>query len=519
MIAWALGATDETDRSQQAMKILQMVRSSIRDAAYDKEGRRILTHTSDRWFQLGGVAFNEVIPLLVPWNSMPERLIFKSYIELVTGIDIRSQSVRRFLQVTGFNAICDSEPQKLLWLVTNDVTEWSERDLISLSSRSYLRNLRLYKYCPKIFSSDSTARSVLYLDRLHEKLVIMQSFSPEEYSFVNLLVAQKIVLRESLDQLINYPPGPRSHFTVEFLGQSVVGHGAVKEWFSLTGERMIATFFHIEADEHILNLDSKKRLRGNPEMEMISVGQVLALSVRERVPLGLKMPMRYYAYLHGREVRLSDYEIEDPILYRTLSETLAMNVDDPRLEGMLPMQIGETHVTLTEANKAEMIRAKLNYPPLTKKEKEYLDKMKEGFRSILLPHFLNRDEMLSPGVVRDVTAGQILSVAEFKQFAKFTDGYDIESPQIVLLIEMLEDFDDQQRTDFFRFVTALPRVPLGGLDRLVIPLTVRPTAYAPGILMSARTCFNLLTLPKYGSADELRSAYFESLAQAVTMEE
>ena len=89
---------------------------------------------------------------------------------------------------------------------------------------------------------------------------------------------------------------------------------------------------------------------------------------------------------------------------------------------------------------------------------------------------------------------------------KFDHGFTRSSRAISYLLDTMCEFTDAERRQFLKFVTGSPRLPVGGLARLVPRLTIvqkrpeggtSPDAYLPSVM----TCANYLKLPDYSSKE------------------
>mmetsp|Transcript_60146 Transcript_60146/g.106484 ORF Transcript_60146/g.106484 Transcript_60146/m.106484 type:complete len:385 (-) Transcript_60146:521-1675(-) len=99
---------------------------------------------------------------------------------------------------------------------------------------------------------------------------------------------------------------------------------------------------------------------------------------------------------------------------------------------------------------------------------------------------------------------------------KFDHGYTRSSRAVGYLLEILCEFDDSTLSQFLKFVTGSPRLPVGGLARLSPRLTivlkrpengVSPDAYLPSVM----TCANYLKLPDYSSKAIMRERLMTSI--------
>ncbi|KAL5711305.1 HECT-type E3 ubiquitin transferase [Ranunculus cassubicifolius] len=104
---------------------------------------------------------------------------------------------------------------------------------------------------------------------------------------------------------------------------------------------------------------------------------------------------------------------------------------------------------------------------------------------------------------------------ELLEHIKFDHGYSASSPPIVNLLEIIQEFDYDQKRAFLQFVTGAPRLPPGGLAALNPQLTVVRkvcTEWVDGDLPSVMTCANYLKLPPYSTKERMR----ERLLYAIT---
>ena len=74
-------------------------------------------------------------------------------------------------------------------------------------------------------------------------------------------------------------------------------------------------------------------------------------------------------------------------------------------------------------------------------------------------------------------------------------GFSVNHPTIVMFWRLLiEDFSDQNKKDFLKFLTGSDRAPIRGLGDIKMTIT----KHGDGALLPAsHTCFNHLLLPEY----------------------
>jgi E3 ubiquitin-protein ligase TRIP12 len=85
----------------------------------------------------------------------------------------------------------------------------------------------------------------------------------------------------------------------------------------------------------------------------------------------------------------------------------------------------------------------------------------------------------------------------------------LDSKAIRNLLQIMSDYDNQERRDFLQFITGSPKLPIGGFKALTPMLTVVCKPREPGyttdeFLPSVMTCVNYLKLPDYSSIEVMK---------------
>ena len=137
-----------------------------------------------------------------------------------------------------------------------------------------------------------------------------------------------------------------------------------------------------------------------------------------------------------------------------------------------------------------------------------IDAFRKGFSEVLPAHHLRA---FSPEEL-DVLFNGSRDVWErdaIVESLKFDHGYTRSSGAVGFLLSIMCEFTDAERRQFLKFVTGSPRLPVGGLSRMVPRLTIvkkspesgnSPDAYLPSVM----TCANYLKLPDYSSKEVMR---------------
>lgn len=92
--------------------------------------------------------------------------------------------------------------------------------------------------------------------------------------------------------------------------------------------------------------------------------------------------------------------------------------------------------------------------------------------------------------------------------------YSRDSAPIVYLLEVLSEFDKDQRRLFLRFLTGTPRLPVGGWAALRPKMSVvKKSSETPDVLPSCSTCAVVLKLPQYSSKELLRDKLLMAISE------
>lgn len=95
-------------------------------------------------------------------------------------------------------------------------------------------------------------------------------------------------------------------------------------------------------------------------------------------------------------------------------------------------------------------------------------------------------------------------------------GYNNKSQQVQWLIEIMSNFDKDERRKFLKFITGSPRLPFDGFKGLSPPFTVvlkhcednlKPDNYLPSVM----TCANYLKLPCYSSKEVMYAKIVQAM--------
>ncbi|PLW48785.1 hypothetical protein PCASD_03238 [Puccinia coronata f. sp. avenae] len=185
-------------------------------------------------------------------------------------------------------------------------------------------------------------------------------------------------------------------------------------------------------------------------------------------------------------------------------------VDDLALEFILPgydveMKPDSSETLVTIENIEEFIQLVI-YWTLSKGVTRQIEMFKSGFSMV----FPIRD-------LKSFTPDEIVNIfgnAESEDWSpealtsalRADHGYNMDSPAIRGLINIMSSYDVSSRRQFLQFITGAPKLPIGGFRGLHPALTVVRKAAEPGhspdeYLPSVMTCVNYLKLPEYSNQE------------------
>ncbi|XP_052730385.1 E3 ubiquitin-protein ligase UPL4 isoform X3 [Vigna angularis] len=275
------------------------------------------------------------------------------------------------------------------------------------------------------------------------------------------------------------------------------------------------------------------------------LGQVVAKALQDGRILDLHFSKAFYKLILGKELSLYDILSFDPGLGRVLQEFQALvirksimesvnggnselqygksfrdtSIEDLCLDFTLPgypdivLASGTDHSMVNMRNLEDYVSCIVDATVRSGISRQ-VEAFKSGFNQVFSIEHL---QIFNEEEVERMLCGEYDSWAinELGDNIKFDHGYTASSPPIVNLLEIVREFDHEQRRAFLQFVTGAPRLPPGGLASLNPKLTIvrkHCNNRADTDLPSVMTCANYLKLPPYSSKERMK----EKLLYAIT---
>ncbi|XP_057984014.1 E3 ubiquitin-protein ligase UPL4 isoform X2 [Malania oleifera] len=277
----------------------------------------------------------------------------------------------------------------------------------------------------------------------------------------------------------------------------------------------------------------------------VLLGQVVAKAVQDGRVMDLPFSKAFYKLILGQELCVYDILSFDPELGKTLLEFQALvdrkrfldsslkdgtthkldshfrdtTLEDLFLDFSLPgypdyiLDSGPDHRMVNISNLGEYVSLIVD-ATINSGISRQLEAFKSGFNQVFPIKHL---QIFTEEELEHLLCGEHDSwfSNELLEHIKFDHGYTASSPPIVSLLEIIQEFDSEQRRAFLQFVTGAPRLPPGGLASLNPKLTIvrkHCSKREETDLPSVMTCANYLKLPAYSSKEKMR----EKLIYAIT---
>ena len=237
------------------------------------------------------------------------------------------------------------------------------------------------------------------------------------------------------------------------------------------------------------------------------LGTVVSLAMYNNVVLPIRFPTLLYKKILQQPIGLADLQEIDPNFVQSAHDMLQMrkrgeDVADLYLTFSTTVeQFGEkievplipngTQIDVNNSNLDNYVSAYVNWWANTSIQAQY-ESFARGFTRISISRLF---KIFAADELDILVSGEVvLDWAALKKNAKYIDGYNKDSQQIIWFWELFDTMDTEQKTQFLRFSTGSGRAPVGGLGD--VALTIQKTSNID-MLPVSHTCFNMFSLPAY----------------------
>ncbi|KAL4457092.1 hypothetical protein ABPG74_014730 [Tetrahymena malaccensis] len=299
--------------------------------------------------------------------------------------------------------------------------------------------------------------------------------------------------------------------------------GPRREWFSLIFNQLLDPNFG-------LFVQSKKNYTYMPNPFSFLVpdhliyfkflGILLGKAFLENYPVQANFAKPFLKLFLKKKIVISDIEEIDPELYKNLNWLLKnqINADDIDINFAydkfyagqkyeIELKKNGTNMQVGDQNKKEYVKS-ICHAKLIREIYYQAQAITSGFKEIICEDLL---QILDEQMLSFIFSGNPeISISELKETIQL-QGYNKNDKQIKWLFEILESFNNYEKSCFIFFITGSMNLPHGGFKQF--PITITLTQKVERLPVS-HTCANSIDLPNYPTKerleDALRKALFES---------
>ncbi|XP_030554111.1 ubiquitin-protein ligase E3C [Drosophila novamexicana] len=334
-------------------------------------------------------------------------------------------------------------------------------------------------------------------------------------------------------------PDLRLKFRIQFVSHlgldeaGIDGGGVFREFLS----ELIKTafdpnrgFFMVTTDNKLYPNPNVSDLFSDFEKHYYFIGRILGKAIYENLLVELPLAEFFLTKLAGKysDVDIHQLASLDPELYRNLlylkdypGDVSELNLDFT----VASSSLGQTQVVelkpqgqstpVTNSNRIEYLQLIANFK-LNVQIKRHCKAFRKGLSNVLPIEWLY---MFSNKELQILISGAEIPIdlEDLKKHCKYGGEYTPEHPSIVAFWEAVEGFDDLQRRQLLKFVTSCSRPPLLGFKDLDPPFFIQ-NAGDMERLPTASTCTNLLKLPPFKNAEQMREKLIYAIQSGVGFE-
>nr|CAD1817569.1 unnamed protein product [Ananas comosus var. bracteatus] len=278
------------------------------------------------------------------------------------------------------------------------------------------------------------------------------------------------------------------------------------------------------------------------------LGQIVAKAIKDGRILDIPFSRAFYKIILEQELSIYDIQSFDPELGRTLIEFQALirrrrilesvskenyngpsdlcyrdntRIEDLCIDFTLPgysdyVLASESSSKVVNITNLEEYVALAVDATIRSGIYRQVEAFKSGFNEVLPVKAL---QIFSEDELDRLICGEQQDTWDFPHLVdhmKFDHGYTASSSHVIYLLEIMQEFERDQRRAFLQFVTGTPRLPPGGIASLNPKLTVvrkLGSNDADLDLPSVMTCANYLKLPPYSSKERMRQRLLYAITE------
>lgn len=269
------------------------------------------------------------------------------------------------------------------------------------------------------------------------------------------------------------------------------------------------------------------------------LGQIIAIAIRSNIVLELNLIPPFWKILVGESLSYDDIEYYDTYTYNQLKDiefhyNNYLKGNDESKEYLQYIIDDLTWSTFTSDGYLIDIKPNGSHIPLTIDDNllYYVNQIRE----IRLNEFSRGLQAIRDGLLSIIPAGTLgyltweemqylvcnevdISIKELKSITEYDDNLSLTHPLMIMFWKVLESFNNNQRKQFIRFVSARTHIPKGNMSqKFKIQKSTSNDTNPDKLLPIAHTCFFSLNLPEYSSFDIMREKLLYAISNCIEMD-
>lgn len=373
-----------------------------------------------------------------------------------------------------------------------------------------------------VFQMQSAMQSAAS-QQLTNLLLFSHSSASDVSQYLVLTVSRDNLVHDTIDQLVQLSSVDlKKPLRVRFSGEEAEDAGGVrKEFFMILMRELLDPKYGMFV-EHSDTLAIWFSQDSFEELVMYFLfGILCGLAIYNSTIVNLPFPLVLYRKILGQSVSLSDLKDLSPTLHSSLRQLLEYEGDDVEEVFCLTFSVSRSvfgevrsdalivngeHISVTANNREEYVHLYVDYL-LNKSIEKPFSAFCSGFHRVCGSKVL---QLFTPPELMTLVRGdENYDWLEFERNAGYREGYTKESPPVVLFWKVFHTLSEQQKKQFLLYLTGSDRVPILGMKS--IKMFIQPSGGGDNYLPVAHTCFNLLDLPRYNTAEKLRFKLLQAI--------
>jgi hypothetical protein len=349
-------------------------------------------------------------------------------------------------------------------------------------------------------------------------------------------VRREFIVQDSLSGFTAMKDNLKRRVQITFVNEQgleeagIDGGGLLKEYMDTLTKAAFdpeVGLFSATADQLLYPNPTSHMMHGSEEhhAQFKFLGQVLGKAMYDGILVEPRFAKFFLNKLLGHYPSFDDLHSLDPELYRHLTflkkyegeiadlcltfEVASNAYGQSSSQELIP---GGANIDVSNSNLIRYLHHVADYK-LNRQIAQQSAAFLEGFRDLIPLKWLR---MFSPQELHNLISGssQTVDLVDLKRNMTYAGGYHESQPCMHWFWEVLEEFNDEQRGNFLKFVTSCSRQPLLGFRQLNPPFCIQAVRVESDSerLPSASTCMNLLKLPTFSCKEALREKLLYSIS-------